>query len=368
MSTCLTERQPTTSNGERPGDSSVHFVAAELQRRWPELAESSDAPIELGPALGPRLFLNENIWIVSTFIRLRDRGRPVTIGDCLDPDAINVAAERDAVQGSGPAFIVATQGDRGRLVWADHTLAQSPVMADAPRTSLIDMWPQPGLVGRDPERGSAITRLAYFGYPDNLAAAFRSDAFRRELGKLGVEFILKEQPDTWHDYSDVDLCLAVRDLPWHWVKTKPSTKLVHAWLTGAAGLLGPEPSYQYWGTDGQDYFEVRTPADVLAVVKRLKDDPQLYQQVQQRGFDKGRGHDEQAVCQQWERLLWGPIAEQFEQWRQAGRATWAYRAARRRAQRVTAPVREKLFYWRARGWRKGLVHGVGRRLGWSRAT
>jgi len=365
MSTCLTERQPTTTNGERPGDPSVHFVAAELKRRWPELVESSAAPIALGPSLGPRLFLNENIWVVSTFIRLRDRGCSVTIGDRPNPDAINVCAERDALTG-GPAFIVATQGDRGRLVWADHTLAQSPVMAEAPRTSLIDMWPQPGLTRRDPQRGSNISRLAYFGYPDNLAAAFRREAFRRELGKLGVEFVLKEQPDTWHDYSDVDLCLAVRDLPWHWVKTKPSTKLVHAWLTGVPGLLGPEPSYQYWGSDGEDYFEVRTPADVLAAVKRLKDEPRLYEDVQRRGYEKGKDHDEEAVCRQWERLLWGPIAERFEQWRQAGRATWAYRGVRRRVHRVTAPISEKWFYLRARGWRKGLARGIGRRLGINR--
>lgn len=353
------------SKSENPiNHARVNFAAESLSRRWPELVANPELPVELGPALGPRLFLNENIWVVTTYLRLKKRGANVTISDRLQPDAINVVAERSLLKSdpSGRAFIVATQGDRGKLIWADHTLAQSPVMAKTPRTSLIDMWPQPGLIARDPARGTEIRRLGYIGYGANLAAVYRSDQFRQELAKLGVEFVIKEEPHTWHDYSDIDLCLAVRDLPWHWVKTKPSTKLVHSWITGVPALLGPEPSYQYWGESGENYFEVRTTEEVLLLVKDLQDNPQRYRQVQERGYELGKDHNEEAVCQQWERLLWGPIASQFAEWRQASRATWHGRALSRRWQRAAAPIGEKLFYLRARGWRRGLATGIGRRL------
>ena len=356
---------PIDMPNNEPPYPAIYFAADSLRRRWPELIQTPEAPVELGPELGPRLFQNENIWVVTTYLRLKKRGANVKIIDCLQPNAINVVSERQLLRSdpAGRAFVVAAQGDRGKLVWADHTLAQSPVMAKAARTSLIDMWPQPGLLMRDKCRGTEIRRLAYLGYFSNLGEAFRSDRFRTSLRNLGVEFVLREEPNTWHDYSDVDLCLAVRDLPWHWIKTKPSTKLVHAWLTGAVGLLGPEPSYQHWGKDGENYFEVRTPEDVLAVVKRLKDNPLLYSEAQQRGHDMGKAHNEEAVCRQWEHLLWGPIAEQFKKWQSASPATWRHRAVRRRVQWITAPIREKWFYLRARGWRKGLAYGIGRRLG-----
>jgi hypothetical protein len=348
-------------------ESKVFFAASHLARRWPELVAIPEQPIDLGPTLGPRLFQNENIWVVTTYLRLKKRGANVAITDRLQPNAINVISERDLLKTDthGRAFIVATQGDRGRLVWADHTLAQSPVMAKANRTSLIDMWPQPGLVGRDPRRGIQIRRLGYIGFKPNLAPAFESNNFRNDLEKLGIEWVVKEEPEQWHDYSDLDLCLAVRDLPWHWIKTKPSTKLVHAWLTGVPALLGPEPSYQHWGQPGQDYFEIRTPEDAIQVVKRLKADPQLYLDVQQRGFEKGLAHDETAVCKQWENLLWGAIREQFEKWNHASPTQWAVRKWRRKMHILAAPIVEKWFYLRARGWRKGLAYGLARRIGLS---
>ncbi|MFN7291586.1 MAG: hypothetical protein ACK5T6_13445 [Pirellula sp.] len=345
----------------------VVFVASQLSKRWPELVAIPEQPVELCPSLGPRLFQNENIWVVTTYLRLKKLGANVAITDRLQPNAINVASERDLLKTDpdGRAFIVATQGDRGKLIWADHTLAQSPVMAKATRTSLIDMWPQPGLVGRDPRRGNQIRRLGYIGFGANLAPAFRSESFRQQLALLGIDWVVKEDPGQWHDYSDLDLCLAVRDLPWHWIRTKPSTKLVHAWLTGVPALLGPEPAYQHWGKPGTDYFEIRTPEDALNVVQRLQAEPQLYLDVQQRGFEKGRSHDEAAVCKQWENLLWGPISEQFSDWSQASHSVWGARKWRRKMHILAAPIVEKWFYLRARGWIKGISYGIGRRLKFS---
>lgn len=292
----------------------------------------------------------ENIWIVSTYLRLRGAGQDVRIVDRPVPGAINICCdERAGVTGdSSGAFLVLTQGDRDPLSWADYRLVQSPEQLNGTNVTLIRHWPQPRIVARDTSRGDRLERVGYVGPVENLAAAFRGEEFRGALRETGVELVIRDDPAQWHDFADLDAYLAVRDWPWRLIRTKPATKLVHAWATGAIGLLGPEPSYQYCGTDGEDYFEVRMPEDVLAVIRRLKADPALCQRVRQRGFEKSREHDEQAVLQQWIDVLNGPVREAFERWRSAGPMTWRLRRMRRQWQRVTAPIHQKLFTLRSR--------------------
>jgi len=331
---------------ERP----VFFVAHELKRRWPEL-DNPDACMNVREVPTERWGPGENIWIVSSYLKLKARGLNVRIVDRLVPDAINVCY-LDAVLNATRAhraFLAIAQGDRCYLSWGDYTLAQSPELAKSANSCLIDMWPQPGLLPRDPSRGDHIKRIGYTGYKGNLAAVFRTDAFRNQLAKLGIELVIRDHEDHWHDFSDLDLHLAIRDTPWQWVRTKPSTKLVHSWITGCPGLLGPEPSYRYWGDDGRDYFEVNSPEDVLRTVARLKNNPELYRAVQRRGWEKAKVHDEDAVCRQWAAVLAGPVTEQYEAWRQAGQMTWMGRDMRRRVQRVGAYVSRKWFFFRVKG-------------------
>jgi hypothetical protein len=226
---------------------------------------------------------------------------------------------------------------------------------------LMGHWPQPGLAQRDPSRGDRVERLGYVGPLENLGRSFADDSFRRDLQKLGVELVIRDDPDRWHDFSDLDLYLAVRDWPWHMIRTKPATKLVHSWLTGSVGLLGPEPSYRYWGSDGEDYFEVRTPEDVLAVIRRLRDEPGLYQRVQQCGRQKAPLHDEESVFRQWQAVLGGPVQDAFERWQTNRRSVIWLRGARRQVQRPLAKLRRRWFYLRAKGW-EGIRRGLRRRL------
>jgi hypothetical protein len=331
---------------------SIYFVARHLRRRWPELdSDTAWMPMDAGPA--SRWSPLETVWIVSTDLRLRGAGQDVRIVDRPVSGAINICCdERAGVTGdSSGAFLVLTQGDRDPLPWADYRLVQSPEQMNDRCVSLIKHWPQPGLIPRDASRGNRLERVGYVGPVENLAAGFRDDAFRGAMRALGVELVIRDDPAQWHDFADLDAYLAVRDWPWHLIRTKPATKLVHAWLTGAIGLLGPEPSYRHWGSDGEDYFEVRTPEDVLRVVQRLKADPAIGGRVRQRGQEKGREHDEQAVIRQWIEVLNGPVREAFERWRQAGPLTWQARRVRRQWQRVMAPISQKIFTVRSRGWR-----------------
>jgi hypothetical protein len=142
-----------------------------------------------------------------------------------------------------------------------------------------------------------------------------------------------------------------------WIRTKPATKLFHAWITGCPALLGREPAYRYWGEPGRDYLEVTTPTEALDAVRMLQRDPALYRSIRDRGRAKGSDHGEDALVRQWVAVLSGPIWEAFTRWRTDRASTILMRAAARRVQRLTAPVRRHVFFLRAGG-----VAGIRQRL------
>lgn len=340
-------------NPDRP----VYFVASQLRRSFPEI-EPPDGSMLLAHVPRTRLHLIENTWIVSTYLRLKEAGLPVRISDRLQPDHVNICTDERLLRdpAAGKAFIVAVQADRGYGGWGDFTLCQSPAMIRGQKTCLIDHWPQPGLIPRDESRGDDIRRIGYFGYAGNLAAPYRDPSFARRLADIGVEWVALEDPSKWHDYSGFDLCLAVRDIPEIWIRTKPSTKLVHAWITGCPALLGPEPSYRFWGRPGEDYVEIRSPDEAVEWVDRLRSDPALYRRMIEQGKAQAPRHDEAAVLGQWEALLrrLGPEVTQS--------TSWAKRDLRLR--RVAAAAGRRWFYLRAKGLRattKGLARRFARR-------
>ncbi len=338
-------------SGRFPED--IYFVVPDLRHLWPEL-RSPDDWIEIRQVNPWRLATNESTWVVSTYLRLKAHRWNVKIVDQLVPDAINVCTAERVIYApdSHRAFIVAAQGDRGTLGWGDYTLVQSPVHATRPRTCLIDLWPQPGLLARDPIRGDSIRRVGYLGYSENLATSFRVEPFRTGLAAFGVDWIIREKPTEWHNYLDLDLCLAVRGTSQVWIRNKPATKLFHAWITGCPALLGREPAYQYWGDPGRDYFDVNNPAEALDTVRMLQHNPALYRSIRERGWAKATDHDEVAVMRQWIGVISGPVWEAFTRWRTDRPRTILVRAATRRVEQVTAPIRRRVFFLRAGGVRR----------------
>jgi hypothetical protein len=333
----------------------LYFVVPDLRRLWPELT-SPDSRIDIRHVNPWRLGTNESSWVVSTYLRLAALGLNVRMVDRLVHDAVNICTAEEVIYmpSSHRAFIVAVQGDRANLGWGDYTLVQNPLHALRPHTCLLDLWPQPGLLARDSARGDSICRVGYLGYSENLATSFRSEVFRAQLASLGVDWIIREKPTEWHDYSDLDLCLAVRGTSRAWIRNKPATKLFHAWITGCPALLGNEPAYRYWGNPGRDYVEVNSPAEAIEAVQMLQRHPTIYRSIREHGHRKAPDHDEDAVIQQWIGVLSGPAWDAFTGWRIQQPRTILARAARRRVAHVMAPIRRRVFLLRAGGVRRRL--------------
>lgn len=340
-------------------DSPVNFVVYDLKQKWPEF-EAPDSIVDPSSIAPHRLHPNESCWIVLTYMLMRQAGYPVRIVDQFAPEQVNICSSEKLLHQhtARDAFIVVTDGDRRGMLWGDFHLVQSPAMLRPRDSHLINLWPQPGLLPRDPARGDRIERLAYFGYHGNLNPAFRDPAFKRDLDQLGVEFILREDPQDWHNYQDLDLCLAVRGLSRYWIMTKPMTKLAHAWITGCPALMGPEPAYQYWGERGVDYFEVETPSDVVKTVQMLKKEPHRYRRAIELGAQKAPHHNHAGVLKQWISALEGPIHSSFCRWKtNKTKAPFRHKLAFMLTQK-TEPLFRGFFRLRAEG-----LKPIRRRLG-----
>ncbi|MEL7089483.1 MAG: glycosyltransferase, partial [Planctomycetota bacterium] len=260
----------------------------------------------------------------------------------LQPGKINFT-HYDFLRKLGPqldGFIVAARADRAPVGLCDFQVVQSPANAAGPNAAFIAHWPVTDMQPRDPERGADLTRAAYLGRPVNLSREFLGEDFARQMNDLGIDWRVEPNEERWNDYREVDAVLAVRDLPELFLRTKPTSKLVNAWLGGCVPLMGPEPAYRHVGDDGRDYFEVRTPADALRVLRELKADPSRLAAVRRAGSEKAARHTVEARCAEWWALFEGPVAEAFGRWQKR----YGRRPGRLRRRRAWQKCRHKALH------------------------
>jgi len=262
-------------------------------------------------------------WVMLTYLHLRARGLDVRITDHFVPGAICVASYWDLPIKALPlrSYVVACRHDGPRPEICEHTIVQNPSQVTRGTDHLIQHWPQPGLIPRDRSRGPSLRRVDYKGWENNLWEALRAPAFREALARMDVELHIDGKPQDarqlrWHDYAHADAVLAVRDLTERDYYNKPASKLINAWLAGVPALLGPEPAYQALRRSELDYFEVRTPADAIDAIARLRADPGLYARVVENGNLRSREFTTHQIAARWRDVLAGPVAEGFASWRE----------------------------------------------------
>lgn len=270
--------------------------------------------------------LGADIWIVQTYLRLKQAGWEVRLSATLPPSGVVVfhmnpaalellAAERAAERKD--LVLVLACADRIRFPPADLYIVQNQHYLDRPRTAFVPHWPQPGLLHRHQQRRERLETLSYKGYSVQLHEMFRSESWQRGLAELGVRWAPDEeqldqsQPaalsQKWADYSAVDAVLAVRvDLQNAWTN-KPASKLVNAWMAGVPALLGPEQPYRELRRSPLDYFEVRSVAEALSAVARLKTEPGLYTAMVENGWRRAEAFRTERVTQIWHELLFATI-------------------------------------------------------------
>lgn len=307
-----------------PASGVINFVFPGLEA-WKDLT-SADAP-DLD-AVPERIVYGPESWVLQTYLRLRRRGRHVRLVEGLLPGQVCVvyAGHLARFRSIHSSYLVVVRADQAPVRTCEHCIVQNGNAITAGCEYFIPHWPQPGLQPRDEGRGARVLRVAFFGQIHNLSKAFQSDDFRRSLQELGVELVFKE--DAWHDYSDIDAVLAVRDLPTAALSAKPATKLVNAWLAGCPAILGAESAYQFLRRSDLDYMEVSTPEDAVAAIARLSQDPDLYRAMVENGRQRSTEWDVSGVSQHWERFFDQVLSSGFPRWSRFPRCNGCWRRCR----------------------------------------
>jgi hypothetical protein len=299
----------------------LNFVFA-ARNLWPEI--EGDAVETVDEALiARRATSSSDVWISSSYVIFRQHGYPVTWSRRPRPGAVNAVAVRDfGRKARAPRpFVLCLRADAHRMRLANFVLNQNGLEPPGPGHDWVPHWPQPALRPRDPARGDRIETLVFKGEEHNLDAALRSPGFRDALAAEGLAFDIGGRDATggvdWTDYRAADLVLAARNLTVADARSKPASKLVNAWRAGVPALLGPEPAYRELRRSDLDFIEVTGPEDVLAAVRRLRQQPGLYRAMVEHGLARGSDWGVEAVLARWVEVLNGPVQVAFRAWEAA---------------------------------------------------
>ena len=193
-----------------------------------------------------------------------------------------------------------------------------------PYSHFIPLWPQPALIARKASRGQLFERISFFGDPKNLAAEFFSSSWQQQLKKeLFLELEIR-RADQWHDYSNVDAIIAIRDFSRSRQLHKPATKLYNAWLAGVPFIGGNDSAYQSDGQPGVDYLIAQSPKQVLEHLRKLKEDSTFRFRLIQNGFESGKKFNRPATLEHWKSLVQEILPQRALQWQKKSSSQRAY--------------------------------------------
>ncbi|MEO1144848.1 MAG: glycosyltransferase [Cyanobacteria bacterium J06638_22] len=260
-------------------------------------------------------------WGPQTYIQLKRRGLDVHLVPEFVPNAICVTTYEHLTIKSRPysSYVVCCRHDRGRPEICEQRIVQNHLNLVDKTDHLLPLWPQPCLEPRNPSRQSRVENLVFKGRTIYLAKPFHTAAFLSDLQDLEIQ--LKASPEdpveaykSWTDYTDADVVIAVRNCTDYDLSIKPPSKLVNAWMAGVPAILGPEPAYQNLRRSELDYFEVRSADEAIAALKRLKEEPGLYQAMVENGLRRAQDFTADSNAERWRNLLAGPITDGYEKW------------------------------------------------------
>jgi hypothetical protein len=287
-------------------------------------------------------------WTLQTYLHLKSDGFPCQLAHHLPSEGVVVAYRTflpDDLRPGPGVLLVCILGDKeepgaiGRHPYAQVHIVQNPKDRLLRRTGLwpayyVPYWPQPGLRPRDPQRGDRFETAAFFGYASNLAPELRGLSWSKRLHDLGLAWHMIPRP-RWHDYSDVDVVVAVRSFDERYdYRYKPASKLYNAWRAHVPAVLGAESAYRANWKSELDYLEVASVDSALAALERLRDEPALRCAMIENGRRRAEEVDPRRVAERWRIILTDEVLPRYARWCAAsGRSRAAFMCRRAWAER-----------------------------------
>ena len=252
-------------------------------------------------------------WTVQTWCRLRDMDvGGIEIATEPAQGRINLAKSK-TLSRRGPdadLFQVSIQADYPRILWAEFHIQQNADLL-CEDGALQHLWPQAGIIPRDPLRKD-VKRVGFLGKLDgNLAAS--ADVWKRALAERGLEFVARA-PERWHDFFDLDVAIGLRSFGHARHSRKPANKLVNAWIARTPFVGGSDSAFAQVGTAGIDHLLAHTLEEALVQIDRLRHEAGLYEEIVAAGRRKAKRFSVERLASEWVGLLEGPVSARYRQW------------------------------------------------------
>jgi hypothetical protein len=284
------------------------------------------------------------IWILQTYLRLRERGHAVELVSTIPDAGIIVLCSGDVPRDFRPSerqFFVSINADEAPDVFTQLHVTQNRIQARiVPDSYDVPHWPQPGLITRDPARGAAFTSLAYFGDDGNLSTELRDSRWTGFLAGLGIAWHVRNGTSKRNtDFSDIDAVVAARSFQRAGYIRKPPSKLFNAWIAGTPAILGREFAFREQRRSDLDYIEINSFGDACAAVERLARSPALRQAMVENGYRRAGEISIARITDRWEEILFGIAQEAARRWfarSAAGREMFFFRCQVERKLRGSA--------------------------------
>ncbi|OCR01404.1 hypothetical protein BCD67_23410 [Oscillatoriales cyanobacterium USR001] len=295
------------------------------QSQWP-VGDMPQIPEEYGDwmsAWGSRYGRGKYDWTLQTYLYLKADGLPCELIDFMPKEGI-VIAHRDFLSNnlkpSSKLLIICIKVDRDPHPYAQLQVVQNHQDELLKRSQFlwqsypVRFWLQSKLIPRDPNRGDRFENVAFFGVLDNLAVELQQPQWQEQLSALGLRWEVVKC-DRWHDYSEVDVIVAVRSFDdLNTFDSKPASKLINAWQAGIPAILGRESAYRHERKSELDYIEVASTDDAIAALLRLKNDFDLRQKMVKNGMIRVENIGNNTITLQWYDFLTNVAVTAYYRW------------------------------------------------------
>ncbi len=292
-------------------------------------------------------------WTVQTYIYLKTYGFPCQLTASLPEEGI-IITHSDFLpiflKPSAKQFIVEIKPDRYlRCVFSNFVIVQnrhdpfySGVRRFLIKSAFVNYWPQPGLIPRDPGRGDRFENICFMGNPEQFLQ--ENDVLESEVKKLGLNWRMMPR-EKWHDYSEVDAIIAVRQTDFATsnhkrvpatlcTKRKPAAKLINAWLAGVPAILSPDIAFEDIRRTELDYLRAKNIPEIVENLKLLMSDPLLRSKMTENGKKRSVEFKLEESVKAWIEIIEKQIIPEYTSWKKFplkrvllfSTRIWAYKA------------------------------------------